>query len=66
MAFSVFRLRQPGYFTARSDRQATESRDAEPRFVPCETDPADKRIADYEGEDNVRKFREIVDKFRKA
>ncbi len=29
-------------------------------------DPADKRIADYAGENNVRKFREIVDKSRKA
>ena len=29
-------------------------------------DPAYKRIADYAGEDNVKKFREIVDKFRKA
>jgi tripartite ATP-independent transporter DctP family solute receptor len=29
-------------------------------------EPAYKRIADYAGEDNVRKFRDIVDKFRKA
>jgi len=29
-------------------------------------DPADKRIADYAGENNVRKFREIVEKSRKA
>lgn len=29
-------------------------------------DPAYKRIADYAGEDNVKKFREIVDKYRKA
>jgi hypothetical protein len=29
-------------------------------------DPAYKRIADYAGEDNVRKFREIVDKSRKT
>ena len=29
-------------------------------------DPAYKRIADYAGEDNVRKFREIVDKARKT
>jgi TRAP-type transport system periplasmic protein len=29
-------------------------------------DPAYKRIADYAGEDNVRKFREIVDKARKS
>ena len=29
-------------------------------------EPAYKRIADYAGEDNVRKFREIVDKFHKG
>jgi TRAP-type C4-dicarboxylate transport system substrate-binding protein len=29
-------------------------------------EPAYKRIADYAGEDNVKKFRDIVDKFRKA
>jgi len=29
-------------------------------------DPAYKRIADYAGEDNVKKFREIVDKSRKT
>jgi hypothetical protein len=29
-------------------------------------DPAYKRIADYAGEDNVKKFREIVDKNRKT
>jgi TRAP-type C4-dicarboxylate transport system substrate-binding protein len=29
-------------------------------------EPAYKRIADYAGEDNVKKFREIVDKFHKA
>ena len=29
-------------------------------------DPAYKRIADYAGEENVKKFREIVDKFRKT
>jgi TRAP-type transport system periplasmic protein len=29
-------------------------------------DPAYKRIADYAGEDNVKKFREIVDKHRKT
>jgi hypothetical protein len=29
-------------------------------------DPAYKRIADYAGEDNVKKFREIVDKYRKG
>jgi len=29
-------------------------------------DPADKRIADYAGENNVRKFREIVDKYHKG
>src|SRR5271154_2628181 len=29
-------------------------------------DPAYKRIADYAGEDNVRKFRDIVDKSRKG
>src|ERR1700742_4139317 len=29
-------------------------------------DPAYKRIAEYAGEDNVKKFREIVDKFHKA
>lgn len=29
-------------------------------------EPAYKRIADYAGEDNVRKFRDIVEKFRKT
>ena len=29
-------------------------------------DPAYKRIADYAGEDNVKKFRDMVDKFRKG
>ena len=29
-------------------------------------DPAYKRIADYAGEDNVKKFREMVDRYRKA
>jgi TRAP-type C4-dicarboxylate transport system substrate-binding protein len=29
-------------------------------------EPAYKRIADYAGEDNVKKFREIVDKFHKT
>jgi TRAP-type C4-dicarboxylate transport system substrate-binding protein len=29
-------------------------------------DPAYKRIAEYAGEDNVRKFREIVDKYHKG
>ena len=29
-------------------------------------DPAYKRIAEYAGEDNVKKFREIVDKYHKG
>ena len=29
-------------------------------------EPAYKRIADYAGEDNVKKFREIVEEARKA
>jgi len=29
-------------------------------------DPAYKRIADYAGEDNVKKFRDIVDKYHKG
>jgi hypothetical protein len=29
-------------------------------------EPAYRRIADYAGEDNVRKFRDIVGKFHKA
>ena len=29
-------------------------------------EPAYKRIADYAGEDNVKKFREIVDKYHKG
>jgi hypothetical protein len=29
-------------------------------------EPAYKRIADYAGEENVRKFREIVDKYHKG
>jgi TRAP-type transport system periplasmic protein len=39
-----------------------------PDLVPfrAKMEPAYKRIADYAGEDNVRKFREIVDKYHKG
>jgi hypothetical protein len=35
-------------------------------FARAKMEPAYKRIADYACEDNVRKFREIVDKYRKG
>jgi TRAP-type C4-dicarboxylate transport system substrate-binding protein len=48
--------------------QKAEMQITRPDLAPfrAKMDPAYKRIADYAGEDNVKKFRDIVDKYRKG